>query len=78
MRFVYFLLLLVFIAAVAVFAFQNNEPTTVHFFQWNATSTFALFIAGAYVLGMLSGWTVIGFIKRSLHSVAAHPAQRNA
>ena len=78
MRFIYFLLLLVFVAVVGVFAFQNSEQTTVHFLQWNATSAFSVFIAGAYLLGMLSGWTVIGFIKRSLQGVAAHPIQRSA
>ncbi len=78
MRFVYFLLLIIFIAAVGVFAFQNSDQVTVRFFQWSATSAFSVFIAGAYLLGMLSGWTVIGFIKRSLQNVTAHPIQRSA
>jgi putative membrane protein len=78
MRFIYFLLLLAFIAVVGVFAFQNSDQMTVHFFHWNATSAFSVFIAGAYLLGMLSGWTVIGFIKRSLQTVTAAPIQRNA
>ena len=78
MRLIYFLLLLAFIAVVGIFAFQNSEQTTVHFLQWNATSALSVFVAGAYVLGMLSGWTVVGFIKRSLHVVSTLPTQRNA
>jgi len=77
MRFIYFLLLLTFIAVVGVFAFQNSDQTTVQFFHWKATSAFSVFIAGAYLLGMLSGWTVIGFLKRSLRGVSAAPVQRN-
>ncbi len=78
MRFIYFMLLLVFIAIVGVFAFQNSDQVTVHFLQWSATSAFSVFIAGAYVLGMLSGWTVVGFIKRSLQVVTTQPPQRSA
>jgi hypothetical protein len=30
----------------------------------------ALFIAIVYVLGMVSGWSVFGFLKRSIQRVA--------
>ncbi len=78
MRFIYFLFLLAFVAAVAIFAFQNSDVVTVRFLQWGATSNFSLFIAGAYLLGMVSGWTVIGFVRRTFETVTTPAPPRRA
>jgi uncharacterized membrane protein YciS (DUF1049 family) len=69
MRVVYFLILLIFLAAVGVFALQNNEPITLQYLDRSVTTTLPLLIAAVYVLGMLSGWTVVGILKRSLQRV---------
>jgi putative membrane protein len=64
-RFIYFLVLLIILAGVAVFAVQNNEEVGLRFLQWNAPLPMAALVGAAYALGMLSGWTVVGFLRRS-------------
>src|SRR3712207_5934609 len=52
MRFIQVTLLLVFLAAVAAFALQNNNVVDVRFLQWRLTAPMAALIAGVYLLGM--------------------------
>jgi len=75
MRFVYGLILLIVLAAIAVFVLQNNEPIAVRYFDLSISSTLAALIAVVYLLGMVSGWTVVGFMKRSLQRVTQHRQQ---
>jgi lipopolysaccharide assembly protein A len=65
MRFVCFLLLLAFVGAVGIFAYQNQDAINVRFLNWELTYSRALVVGAAYVLGMLSGWTVVGMVRRS-------------
>ena len=69
MRFVYFLVLLIVLAAVIIFAMQNNELVTLRYLDRSVTSSLPLLITVVYLLGMVSGWTVVGFLKRSLQRV---------
>jgi len=69
MRLVYFLILLIVLAAVVVFAVQNNETITLHYLDRSVTSSLPLLIAVVYLLGMVSGWTVVGFLRRSFRRV---------
>jgi uncharacterized membrane protein YciS (DUF1049 family) len=65
MRFVYLLILLVVLAAIVGFAVQNNEEVTLRFLDRSLSSTLPVLIAVVYALGMLTGWTVVGFLRRS-------------
>jgi uncharacterized membrane protein YciS (DUF1049 family) len=69
MSFVYFLILLIIVAAVVIFAVQNNETVTLQYLDRSVSTTLPLLIAAVYLLGMVSGWTVVGFLKRSLRRV---------
>jgi uncharacterized membrane protein YciS (DUF1049 family) len=69
MRFVYLLILLVILAAVVLFAVQNNEEVTLRYFDRSLSSRLPVLIAVVYVLGMLTGWTVVGFLRRSFRRV---------
>jgi hypothetical protein len=71
MRVLCFLFLLVFAGAVAAFAYSNQEPATVRFLrdEWSVTSSFAVIAGVTYLLGMFSGWTIIGMIRRSANRV---------
>jgi putative membrane protein len=69
MRVFYCVILLVIISAVAVFAVQNNEDVTLHYLDRQVTSSMPILIGVVYLLGMVSGWTVVGFLKRSLQRV---------
>jgi lipopolysaccharide assembly protein A len=65
MRVIYFVFLLAFIATVGIFAYFNQQAVTVRFLDWSAPANVALVAFAAYVLGMLSGWTVVGMLRRS-------------
>jgi lipopolysaccharide assembly protein A len=69
MRVICLLILLVVLTAVVVFAVQNNETVTLHYLDRSITVMLPLLIAAVYLLGMVSGWTVVGFLKRSLKRV---------
>jgi putative membrane protein len=72
-RLVYLLILLVVVLALAVFAVQNSEAVSIQYLGQSVTTPMSLLIAVVYLLGMLSGWTVVGFLKRSVQRVAEGP-----
>jgi len=71
MRFIQGIILLTFLGTIGIFALQNAEPLNVHFLKWNLTSSLALVLVAVYLLGMLSGWTVVSFFRRSVRNLAA-------
>jgi lipopolysaccharide assembly protein A len=73
MRVVQAIILLAFLGAVGLFAVQNTEAITLTFWTWKMSGSVALLAIGAYLLGMVSGWTVVSFVRRSLHRVSARP-----
>jgi uncharacterized integral membrane protein len=73
MRLLQALLFLAFLGAVGLFAVQNTDAITVNFWTWKLTGPVAILAIAAYLLGMLSGWTVVSFVRRSLRRVAERP-----
>jgi lipopolysaccharide assembly protein A len=73
LRFLLGLILLIFLAAVGVFAVQNTQSITVRFWNWGITAPVAILAIGVYFLGMLSGWNVVAFLRTSLRRVRSHP-----
>ena len=73
MRAFYAIVLLLFLGAMVAFAVQNMEEITVKFLRGSLEIRLAVLFGGVYVLGMLSGWTVVGLIKKSLKRVAERP-----
>ena len=61
--------LLVFLGIVFIFAIQNLASVPVRFLNWSQSFPLATLIVGSYVLGMFSGWSVVGFLRRSIHRV---------
>jgi uncharacterized integral membrane protein len=75
MRIIQAVLFLVFLGAVGLFAVQNTRSVSVDFLTWQLTAPVALVIVAVYFLGMLSGWTVVAFVRRSLRRVAERPRE---
>lgn len=73
MRFIQATILLVFLSVVGMFAIQNTQSLTVQFLNWGLTSSVALLAVAIYFLGMLSGWTVVAFMSRSIRRVTERP-----
>ena len=74
MRFIQAIILLAFLGAVGLFAVKNTRAITVAFWTWKATAPVALLTIAAYLLGMVSGWTVVSFVTRSLRRVSSQSA----
>ncbi len=73
MRVICFLILVAVGVAIVAFAMQNNAEMTVHFFDFSFTLTVAQMAGLAYLLGMISGWTVVGLLRRSFVRVTETP-----
>ncbi|MFO0949932.1 MAG: LapA family protein [Isosphaeraceae bacterium] len=71
MRVIHALLLLILLGALGVFAVENTQPITARFWNWSVTLPVAALCVAVYLLGMVSGWNVVGFFRRSLHGVSA-------
>jgi uncharacterized integral membrane protein len=78
MRWVYLVLLLVIVAVIVVFVAENRENQTVLFFNQKITAPLSIFFVAVYFLGMWSGGTVVGFIKRAYQRATGHEGQKRA
>jgi uncharacterized membrane protein YciS (DUF1049 family) len=71
MRFFCFLLLVAFVAAVVVFVMQNREDVTLRYWDRNQTYPLPLVVGVVYALGMLTGWTILGLLRRGVRRVTS-------
>jgi uncharacterized membrane protein YciS (DUF1049 family) len=74
MRVMYTLILLVFLGATAIFALQNRAPVTIQYLDRSVSCELSLVIGVTYLLGMLTGWTIVGLLRRSIHRVSEQRA----
>jgi uncharacterized integral membrane protein len=70
MRWVYLILLLVIVTIIVVFVAQNRDSQTVLFFNQRITAPLPIYFVTIYFLGMWSGGTVVGFVKRTYQRAA--------
>jgi len=78
MRWVYLVLLLVIVTVIVVFIVQNHENETVTFFNRRITAPLSLYFVAVYFLGMWSGGTVVGFVKRAYKHAIEHEEPKRA
>lgn len=76
MRVVSGLFLVVLVAALAFLAYENSQNTTLEVWNWRGDVPLPLLVAVVYVLGMLSGWWLVGLVKRSWQRVTEHDRAR--
>lgn len=69
MRVFCLLVLLLIGAAVAVFVVQNEQQMTVTFLNQVITAPAVTVLLVAYGLGMLTGWSFVGLLRRSFKRV---------
>jgi uncharacterized integral membrane protein len=70
MRVIYTLILLIFLGATGVFALQNRAPVTIQYLDRSVSCELSLVIGVAYLLGMLTGWAIVGLLRRSIHRIS--------
>jgi len=66
MRILYLFLIILLAGVTILFAVQNLQTITVSFLNWSVTLPIALVVIGAYALGMLSGGSVLAFLRWTL------------
>ncbi len=76
MRYVFLILFILFLAIVAVFAFQNLQSVTVAFVGLELTAPLAILIGLVYLLGMATGGGLFSFLRYSLHKATTAPRPR--
>ena len=76
MRWVYLVLLLITVVVIVVFIAQNHEAQTVTFFNRSLTAPLSLYFVAVYFLGMWSGGTVVGFVKRAYQHATEREDQK--
>jgi putative membrane protein len=72
MRYFQAVVFLAFLATIGIFAIQNRDIVTVNFLGWNLAQPVALVTLAIYVLGMLSGWTIVAFARISFRRATQH------
>ena len=73
MRLIYFLFLLTFTGAAALLAYENQHDVTLTIFNTSLATNVPVLVGLTYLAGMLSGWTVVGILRRSLNRVLERP-----
>jgi len=64
------LFLVAFAAAVGIFAYLNNHSVAVNLYGRVVDVWVPLLTGAVYLLGMLTGWAVVGMLRRSWVRVA--------
>ncbi|MFZ0602616.1 MAG: hypothetical protein WAN05_14905 [Roseiarcus sp.] len=66
MRWLYLALVVVFVAALIIFLFQNTERVSMSFLSFGVTLPLAVLAFVVYVLGALTGGSLYALIRRSV------------
>jgi uncharacterized membrane protein YciS (DUF1049 family) len=78
MRVIYFIVLLLLFGALGIFILQNRDVVTLHYLDRSISTTMPILIGVVYFAGMLTGWTVVGFFRRSIRRVSETPTRDTA
>lgn len=73
MRLVQILVFFTLLGLLGLFAVQNTDAATVRFLRWTAGVPVALLIVVVYLLGMISGGTVVAILKGSYRGIVQGP-----
>lgn len=66
-------LLILFGLAVLVFCWQNMNSVSMAFLGWEVRLPLPVLVILIYLLGMVSGWSLISLLRRAFHDVTHHP-----
>ena len=77
MRWVYLIIVVVFVAAIVIFVIQNGEMVTISFLGFSLRAPLAILAAIVYVLGAITGGSLFALLRKSVReSRARGPADR--
>ena len=67
MRWLYLAIVVLFVAAMLIFVFQNTQIVAVSFLSLAVSAPLALVVFVVYVLGAATGGSLYGLLRRSVH-----------
>ena len=73
MRWIYLAIVIVFVAAILIFAFQNLGVVTMSFLGFSVRAPLAILAAVVYALGALTGSSLYALLRHSLRESKARP-----
>jgi uncharacterized integral membrane protein len=71
MRWLYLAIVIVVVAAILIFAFQNLGVVTMSFLGFSLRAPLAILAAVVYVLGAFTGGSLFGLLRHSLRESKA-------
>jgi len=71
MRWLYLAIVIVFVAAILILAFQNLGVVTMSFLGFSLRAPLAILVAVVYVLGAFTGGSLFGLLRHSLQESKA-------
>jgi uncharacterized integral membrane protein len=66
MRWLFLAIVVVFLVAAIVFAWQNTQSASVAFLEWAVTAPLAVIIFVVYVLGAATGGSLYALLRKSV------------
>ena len=66
MRWVYLTIVVVFVAAILIFGFQNLGVVTMSFLGFSVRAPLAILAAVVYVLGAITGGSLYALLRKSV------------
>jgi lipopolysaccharide assembly protein A len=66
MRWLHFIIVVLFALATATFALQNLQTVTLAFLGFSIGAPLAILVVVIYVLGMVTGGSLFALIRRSI------------
>jgi len=72
-RWLWLILIVLFSIAILLFMVQNRDVASLSFLRFNIRAPFAVLVAVAYVVGALTGGSLLALLRRSYKG-----ARRNA
>lgn len=58
------ILILLFTTVIIVFALQNTESLTIHFFQWSLSLPVFVSVIAIYIIGGITGGLLLSALKK--------------
>lgn len=68
MRWIHLAIVVLFIAAIVVFAIQNLQVVRMAFLGFSVRAPIALLTIGVYVLGAITGGSLFALMRRSMQA----------
>lgn len=73
MRWVYLIVIAVFVTIILIFVFQNLGVVTIAFLGFGLRAPLSIIAAFIYVLGALTGGSLYALLRKSVHASQRTP-----